>query len=113
MGEVQDCCQLSNSACLQLGPHAGARGATRNLSWGCSTFWGKAHSPLISSALHSPPSSCTRCFPATLNMSSLPLPLTLKRVVLGSLPEFFNFFKLKAGGPGVLPGIFLNVYIFL
>src|SRR6218665_2375467 len=21
MGEVKDCCQLSNSACLQLGPH--------------------------------------------------------------------------------------------
>src|SRR6218665_1676422 len=23
MGEVQDCCQLSDSACLQLGPHVG------------------------------------------------------------------------------------------
>jgi len=44
-----------------------------------------------------------------LNMSSLPL--TLKQVVWGSPPEFLKYFKLKAGGPGVLPGIFLNVYI--
>src|SRR6218665_1909813 len=80
------------------------RGATRNLSWGCSTFWGKAHPPLVSSALHSPSSSCTRCFPATLNMSSLPL--TLKRVVWGYPPEFFKFFKLKAGGPGSSPEFF-------
>src|SRR6218665_2334493 len=69
------------------------RGATRNLSWGCSTFWGKAHPPLVSSALHSPSSSCTRCFPATLNMSSLPL--TLKRVVWGSPRNFLIFLNLK------------------
>src|SRR6218665_3105672 len=63
-------------------------GATRNLSWGCSTFWGKAHPPLVSSALHSPPSSCTRCFPTTLNMSSLP-PTHLKAGGLGFSPGFF------------------------
>src|SRR6218665_2453226 len=70
---------------------------------GAQLFWGKAHPPLVSSAFHSPPSSCTRCFPTTLNMSSLPL--TLERVVWGSPCNFF--------GPGSSPGIFLNVYIAL
>src|SRR6218665_375954 len=67
-----------------------ARDATRNLSWGCSTFWGKAHPPLISYALHSPPSSCTRCFSTTLNMSSLP-PTHLKPGGLALFPR--NFLK--------------------
>src|SRR6218665_1417896 len=68
-----------------------ARGATRNLSWGCSTFWGKAHPLLVSSALHSPPYSCTRCFPTTLNMSSLP-PTHLKAGGLGFSPVIFLIF---------------------
>src|SRR6218665_212938 len=76
---------------------------------GAQLFWGKAHPPLVFSALHSPPSSCTRCFPTMLNMSSLPL--TLKRVFWGSPPEFFKFLKLKSGGSGSSPEFFLNVYI--
>src|SRR6218665_2956027 len=88
--------------------------ASQEIKLGVLNFWSKAHPPLVSSALHSPPSSCTRCFPTTLNMSSLPpsLPLTLKRVIWGSPPEFFYFFKnLKRVVRGSSPRIFLNVYI--
>src|SRR6218665_2238294 len=72
----------------------GSRGATRNLNSGVlNFFWGKAPPPLVSSAFHSPPSSCTRCFPTTLNMSSLP-PTHLKAGGLGFSPEFFKMSTL-------------------
>src|SRR6218665_4029210 len=80
---------------------------------GCSTFWGKTHPSLVSSALHSPPTSSTRCFPTTLNISSLP-PTHPKAGGLGFSPGIFLFFlNLKRVVRGSSPRIFLNVYIAL
>src|SRR6218665_2296569 len=85
-------------------PHTGS-GATRNLSWGCSTFWVKAHPSPRFLCLHSPSSSCIRCSPTVLDIT-YPLSIHLKAGSPGVLPEFFTFFKLKVGGPRSSPDFF-------
>src|SRR6218665_3550244 len=47
MGEVQDCCQLSNSACLQLGPHACEYLSWRRIQTGVPESDSEASSKLL------------------------------------------------------------------
>src|SRR6218665_2555128 len=47
MGEVQDCCQLSNSACLQLGPHVCEQLSWRRIQAGVPESDSEASSKLL------------------------------------------------------------------